>query len=377
MENQTPSATSGFRRNREMLVSISDLQHSYGHGELKKQVLFDIDLKVAAGEIVILTGPSGCGKTTLLTLIGALRTVQDGSLNVAGEELRGATSNQLVRTRRKLGFIFQAHNLFESLTAFQNVRMSMELFGVAPSEMKAQAEDLLTRLQLGHRIHYKPEDLSGGQKQRVAIARGLAHRPRVLLADEPTAALDAESGRIVVTLFQEIAEREGVAVIMVTHDNRILDVADRIVNMVDGRIKSDVNPRESEVICKFLQQSPVFEKLSLQTLTTMADQMSLEEFQANDVIIKQGDEGDKLYLIREGGVTVSMEQNGASRELAKLRDGDFFGETALMFDQPRNATVTADEDVVLYSLGKTEFKSVLGESESFEQEVRKTLFARQ
>ncbi|MCR9120445.1 MAG: cyclic nucleotide-binding domain-containing protein [bacterium] len=105
--------------------------------------------------------------------------------------------------------------------------------------------------------------------------------------------------------------------------------------------------------------------------------MSLEEFQANDVIIKQGDEGDKLYLIREGGVTVSMEQNGASRELAKLRDGDFFGETALMFDQPRNATVTADEDVVLYSLGKTEFKSVLGESESFEQEVRKTLFARQ
>lgn len=376
METSNQSVTLGLRRNREELVRIKDLKYSYGTGDTKKYILTDIDINVAAGEIIILTGPSGCGKTTLLTLIGGLRTVKEGSLIVDGQQMRGATTGELVQTRRRLGFIFQAHNLFESLTAFQNVRMSMELFGMSADHMKSRAEDLLTRLGLGERIHYKPENLSGGQKQRVAICRGLAHKPKIILADEPTAALDKESSKATVTLFREMAQQEGVAIIIVTHDTNILWVADRIVKMEDGRIKSDVNPEEAKIICDYLRQSPMFEKLSVATLTSMADQMCFESFSAGDKIIQQGDEGDKFYLLREGNVTVSLEQDGSSRELAKLHDGDFFGETALVFDQPRNATVTADDDVILYSLGKEEFKAVLNQSESFEQEVRRTLYAR-
>ena len=157
-------------------------------------MLFDNNLDVFAGEIVIMTGPSGSGKTTLLTLIGGLRSVQEGSLGVLGQELQGAAAAEVVGMRHKVGFIFQAHNLFASLTAMQNVMMGMELFPMTRAEMRHRATELLTRLGLAHRLHYKPRSLSGGQKQRVAIARGLAHRPKLLLADEPTAALDEKSG---------------------------------------------------------------------------------------------------------------------------------------------------------------------------------------
>ena len=175
-----------------------------------------------------MTGPSGSGKTTLLTLIGGLRTVQEGSLEVLGHQLRGAGLANLVDVRRELGFIFQAHNLFQSLTAFQNVRMAAELFDFRRQQATAADHRAARRcLGLGHRIHYKPDSLSGGQKQRVAIARALVHRPQLVLADEPTAALDEKSGRDVVTLFQRFTREEQCTIVMVTHDNRILDVADR------------------------------------------------------------------------------------------------------------------------------------------------------
>ncbi len=222
----------------ELAVRIRDLNYFFGQGDLRKQVLYDINLDLPIGQIVILTGPSGSGKTTLLTLIGALRSVRQGSLQVLGKELVGLGQGQLVSVRRNIGFIFQAHNLFASLTASQNVEMAVELVGDLRHK-RERAVAMLTRVGLGERVDYRPEALSGGQKQRVAIARALVNQPRLILADEPTAALDKQSGRDVVTLMQRLVREHHCTVLMVTHDNRILDVADRIINLVDGALESD------------------------------------------------------------------------------------------------------------------------------------------
>src|SRR5437763_6024624 len=193
---------------RKRVIRIRGLNYYYGQGETRKQVLSSNHFDAYEGQIVIMTGPSGSGKTTLLTLIGTLRTVQEGSLQVLGRELAGARPADLVQARRNIGFIFQAHNLFGSLTALQNVRMAMELFSFSESEIQERAKRLLTRLGLGERLDSKPDRLSGGQKQRVAIARGLAHGPKIVLADEPTAALDEHSGRAVVTLLPGLATQQ-------------------------------------------------------------------------------------------------------------------------------------------------------------------------
>lgn len=223
------------------VISVKNLNHYFGEGKLKKQVLFDINLEIQAGEIVIMTGPSGSGKTTLLTLMGGLRSAQDGSLMILDQEICGANKNQLTQLRKNIGYIFQAHNLLSFLTAKQNVRMSLELHDQYLNQnMDAIAEDILRTVGLGERINYYAEELSGGQKQRVAIARALVSRPKIVLADEPTAALDKKSGRDVVEMMQKLAKEQGCTILMVTHDNRILDVADRIIYMEDGRL--GVNP---------------------------------------------------------------------------------------------------------------------------------------
>src|SRR5438034_9796181 len=223
-------ATAGLQPGVEPAVRVAGLNHHYGQGDTRSQVLFDNHLEIAPGEIVILTGPSGSGKTTLLTLVSGLRTVQTGSVQVLGRELRGLRPAELIQSRRGIGFIFQAHNLFDSLTACQNVKMALELPGARRAGLRerpgnARATELLTALGLGHRIYYKPAQLSGGQRQRVAIARALANRPKLVMADEPTAALDEKSGRDVVNLLQQLAREEGTTSLIVTHDNRILDVA--------------------------------------------------------------------------------------------------------------------------------------------------------
>jgi putative ABC transport system ATP-binding protein len=228
---------------QDLAIKIENLNFYFGDADLRKQVLYDISLNLPKGQIVILTGPSGSGKTTLLTLIGALRTLQEGSLNVLGNELVGLSNRDLIYVRRNIGFIFQAHNLFESLTASQNVEMSVELTKQIANK-RQQAVTMLGKLGLAERVDYKPKALSGGQKQRVAIARALVNQPKIILADEPTAALDKASGRDVVNLMRQLCEEQGSTVLMVTHDNRILDVADRIINLVDGRIESDSNPQE-------------------------------------------------------------------------------------------------------------------------------------
>ncbi len=220
-------------------IDIKNLSQYFGQGQLRKQVLFDITLQIKSGDIVILTGPSGSGKTTLLTLIGGLRSAQEGSLQVLGREMCGASPDDLVRARRSIGYIFQAHNLHKSLTALQNVRMGLELHEqYSVGDMQRKSAEMLEHVGLGNRINYYPDDLSGGQKQRVAIARALVSHPKIVLADEPTAALDSKSGRDVVNLMQKLAKEQGCTILMVTHDNRILDVADRIIHMEDGKLSN-------------------------------------------------------------------------------------------------------------------------------------------
>jgi putative ABC transport system ATP-binding protein len=220
----------------ETVIHIRNLNHYYGSGALRKQVLFDITTDIYSGEIVILTGPSGSGKTTLLTLCGALRSIEEGSVTILGHELKGASSADLVRIRQSIGFIFQGHNLIGALNATQNVKMSLAPDNLSSQEAHKRSVEMLNAVGLGHRVDYFPDRLSGGQKQRVAIARALVRKPKIVLADEPTAALDKKSGREVVELLQNLAKAQGCTILLVTHDNRILDVADRIITLEDGHL---------------------------------------------------------------------------------------------------------------------------------------------
>lgn len=218
-------------------VLIRGLGHRYGTGPTALTVLHDLDLTVDAGEVVLLTGPSGSGKTTLLTLIGGLRAVQTGSCRVLGSELAGADERARVALRRRVGFIFQNHNLLGFLSARENVAMALELDpGLGEAERLARADGILAAVGLGDKRLAYPDHLSGGQRQRVAIARALVHAPGLILADEPTAALDSRTGHETMSLLQRLAKEQGRTVFIVTHDPRIHDIADRIVAMEDGRI---------------------------------------------------------------------------------------------------------------------------------------------
>lgn len=225
------------------VITISELDHYFGSDNLQKQVLFNINLNIQAGEIVIMTGPSGSGKTTLLTLMGGLRSVQSGSLQILGQEMNKATKEEMLKVRQQIGYIFQAHNLLSFLSAKQNVRMALELHDACfEQDMDALVSNILQEVGLGNRVDYYPDNLSGGQKQRVAIARALVSHPKIVLADEPTAALDKQSGRDVVTIMQKLAKEQGCTILMVTHDNRILDIADRIIYMEDGHLINQEAP---------------------------------------------------------------------------------------------------------------------------------------
>jgi putative ABC transport system ATP-binding protein len=219
------------------IISLKHVNHWFGSGESRKHALKDITLDIHPGQIIICTGPSGSGKTTLLTMLGGLRSCQDGSLTILGQELNGASKEQLAELRLNVGFIFQAHNLMMFLNARKNVRLSLELHDkYYDHDMDRLAEEMLGQVGLADRVDYFPANLSGGQRQRVAIARALVAKPKILLGDEPTAALDKDSGRTVVNLMKEMAEKEKTTIIMVTHDNKILDVADRIIIVEDGTL---------------------------------------------------------------------------------------------------------------------------------------------
>jgi putative ABC transport system ATP-binding protein len=230
----------GAPTTREPVIIAQGISHYFGSGGARRQVLDRVSTEVFPREIVILTGPSGSGKTTLLTLLGGLRAAQEGSLRILGRELRGASKRELVAVRQNIGFIFQEHNLLESLSAVRNVAMGLARTpeGLSRGEAWARCEEMLSAVGLGHKIHSLTAELSGGQKQRVAVARALVGRPRIVLADEPTASLDKNTGREVAELLHRIAKEQGAAVLLVTHDNRILDFADRVEHMEDGQITS-------------------------------------------------------------------------------------------------------------------------------------------
>ena len=227
----------------DMAIQTQALDHFFGEGEARKQAIFDVNLEIERGKLTILMGPSGSGKTTLLTLMGCLRHVQSGSVTLLERELKGAGEAELVRLRRRLGFIFQAHNLHESLTATQNVLMGLQVHGKGnAAKQMAAAHHMLRLVGLEDRLDYLPGNWSGGQKQRVAVARALVSNPDVIFADEPTAALDKVSGRNVVDMLKTMGRERGTTTVMVTHDNRILELADRIITLEEGRVVSDVRP---------------------------------------------------------------------------------------------------------------------------------------
>jgi putative ABC transport system ATP-binding protein len=359
-----------------MPVRIQGLAHSFGAGSAAKAVLANVDLELARGQIAVMTGPSGSGKTTLLTVMGALRSVQEGSVRVLGTELKGLSARGRVDVRRSIGFIFQAHNLFESLTARQNVLLALDLHPHERATRRERADGMLELVGLGHRVDHKPNALSGGQRQRVAIARALINRPKLILADEPTAALDRESSRDVVRLLQTLAKDEGATVVLVTHDNRILDVADRIVNLVDGHLVSDVVVGEAAAICEFLTKCPVFAGLTPSALSDVAGKMGRERHEAGATLIRQGEAGDKFYVIRAGRVTVHRDNGSAPTLVATMGEGEFFGELALVTGEPRNATVVAAEPVELYTLGKEDFRTAMEARATFKEELLRVFFQR-
>lgn len=359
----------------DVVVQVSGLNHWFGQGETRSQVLFENNLEINRGEIVIMLGPSGSGKTTLLTLIGGLRTIQEGSLRVLGQELHRLGARQLVNVRRRIGFIFQAHNLFSSLTATQNVLLALELQQPDGKARYERAREVLKDLGLEQRLGYRPEQLSGGLKQRVAIARAIANRPRLILADEPTAALDAASAEIVVDELKKLAKtnrpEERSTILVVTHDEKILGMADRIVTMRRGRIVSNVLKADVGRIVTALKSSPKFATVSDQNLERIASRMGREVFAPDSVIFRQNEEGDRFYLIWQGKVEIIIDKPGAPSFRRTLTKGDVFGEKALFRkDRRRTGSAIAVGDVELYSMDKPAFDATMAESPTFNEEIR-------
>jgi putative ABC transport system ATP-binding protein len=369
---RTESLALAPTRVEQPVLRVERLNHYYGEGEARNQVLFNNQIEIPAGQLVVMTGPSGAGKTTLLSLIGALRSVQEGRIEVLGRDLSRLGAGDLVKVRRDIGFIFQMHNLFDALSAYENVKMAAQLGDVRAPEIWRRGTGILQRLGLGHRIGYKPRFLSGGERQRVAIGRALVNHPRLILADEPTAALDRDATMIVIRLLKQTTVEDGAAVMMVTHDHRIIDTADRLVHMVDGRIVSDVVLHDALRICEFLRPIELFKTLTPRQLTDVAEKMSKRHYAAGETIIRKGDPGEDFFLVSDGEVEVIR----ADHEVARLRPGDFFGEVALISGEPRNATVVAQNAVDTYVLGKADFEAALATSQSFRDQLYRIYFMR-
>ena len=224
------------------LIQVREVSKLYGAGDSAVKALDRVSLEVHGGEVLMMLGPSGSGKTTLLSVMGAILQASSGSVRIAGEEIVGVKEGKLPKVRlENIGFIFQGFNLFPALTARENVEIALTLKGASGRAAKAKAEELLTEVGLADRMHHHPADMSGGQKQRVAIARALAGDPRIVLADEPTAALDTHSGEVVMEMLGRLARQENRAVVIVTHDARVLRYGTRKVRIADGRIVEEVN----------------------------------------------------------------------------------------------------------------------------------------
>lgn len=298
-------------------ISVQGLCHSFGKGALRKQILFDITTEIPQGEIVIVTGPSGSGKTTMLTLVGALRSAQEGSVRVLGQELCGAKPRVLEKVRKQIGFIFQQHNLLGALTAIQNVELGARVTGkISRSQLRKRSEEMLEAVGLGDRIIHHPEQLSGGQRQRVAIARALVGEPAMLLADEPTASLDKQSGREVVDRMKVLAKEHGTTILLVTHDNRILDIADRIVHLEDGRLSTFT---DSVIANNRHMMQMLADNRKKQEIETVVEQ--LDEAGFHDLLQEITDESERFLEVTSLANDVafkSMLERGLSAFTLKL-----------------------------------------------------------
>lgn len=242
---------------QETAIRAKGLTKIYREGVTELRALQGVDLEVRQGELTLLMGPSGSGKTTLLSIVGCILRASGGTLEVLGEDVSALRESELPRIRREaIGFVFQGFNLFPALTAAENVALALDIRGIGGPAAKKSGEELLAKVGLDQKAKSYPADLSGGQKQRVAIARALAGDPPILLADEPTAALDSTSGRTVIELLQRLARVHGRAVVMVTHDPRVLSFGDRIIHLEDGRIV-----REEKNVTNTLETSSLFQGL--------------------------------------------------------------------------------------------------------------------
>lgn len=360
----------------ELAVRAQGVEYSFGSGEAKTKVLHDNNFEIGRGEIVIMTGPSGSGKTTLLTLIGMLRTMQQGTLEVMGHDVARLHPDQQVEMRKRIGFIFQHHNLFGSLTALENVRLATSLRPGKAKVKRQQCAEILERLGLADRMHYLPSRLSGGQRQRVAIARALVNEPTLVLADEPTAALEAHSTGVVMGLLRDLTKGpQKTTVLIVTHDQRLIDRADRIINMVGGKIISNVRTQESIRICSALSKNPELAEMHISpgTLTRIAEQMTIHEVDRGTTIVREGMPGDCFYLIGDG--TAEATKDG--RHSRSLRANDSFGEVTAVTGLVNPETVVATSDVELFVLAQHELEQVLAMDESFEEKLRLAYMERQ
>ena len=444
---------------RPPVLKVTNVDYTFGSGETATRVLMDINLTVRAGEVVILGGPSGCGKTTLLTLIGGLRKLQHGQIEVwdesagAPRRLLGMGEEELVLVRRLIGFIFQRHNLFDSLTAMQNVRNAQRL-GPPTDDPDEDVRQMLRYLLLGernilseaqqHKYDAKPARLSGGQRQRVAIARALINRPGLVLADEPTAALDSNSALAAITLIRrlaadlpeselrrlvrkpgapaeaegladwqvpllrDIARRTGTTSLIVTHDHKIMNWADRIVQMDKGKIVSDVVVAERKFVLEALRSNVAFAALMPDEQQDVADTLLIgvnpknpipseqvqdgviyrplaagptriplgEVHRAGEVVIRQGQlptDNAGAYIVRTGEVEILGGDGGESRRVQVLGAKKVFGHVALLKDAPRNATVRALTDVELYTINRDVFNTYREISRPFLREIEEHL----
>jgi putative ABC transport system ATP-binding protein len=358
------------------VIHSEGLSHWFGEGETRSRALSDITLEIDEGEVVILTGPSGSGKTTLLTLIGGLRKVQEGTLTILGRDLSRVDSRGLVRHRSDIGFIFQQHNLFSSLTAIENVRMATALKPGPVHEMNERATAILERLGMGSRLHYLPSHLSGGQRQRVAIARALVNSPRLVLADEPTASLDARSGQDVMDILNELATGPIKAtVLIVTHDQRLLDRAHRIVNMVSGRLVSNVQPSRIVVIGEALQAHvEALRDLDAPMLTRVVEHMKVQRLPAGKVIVREGEPGEMIYVIL-GGEAEVLDHDG--RVKRTLHFGDAFGRITALSGRRSEFTVRSRTPLEVATLSRQDAETYLAADKDFHAAVRQYLMARQ
>ncbi|HEY0983183.1 MULTISPECIES: ABC transporter ATP-binding protein [unclassified Schlesneria] len=231
----SPSPISDIHPPEVLAVACRQIFKEFGTGEAKTIALRGVDLDVLAGQMTLLVGQSGCGKTTLISIVAGLLNATSGSLTVLGEDLIGMSGSRLVQFRQKnIGFVFQQYNLLPTLTAVENAAIPLIIAGMSRRKAFAEAKEILAEVGLAQRMHLFPNQLSGGQQQRVAIARALVHEPRLLVCDEPTAALDAQSGQTVMELLRRVALQPDRAVIVVTHDSRVFSFGDRIIHMDDG-----------------------------------------------------------------------------------------------------------------------------------------------